>query len=290
MNLSLFPLISLLCTVYAVDEYFQKIAPRKSSPYNLNYNAVPSLKPFHVPRESFEENFDINPDSKIVYNFELIQRYQPSHSVNVVEDIANYLRPKVDTRTSLFRVSDRKIPETVAVNKNHVNNFTPIESRISIPDAPTLRCSMLASQVYSENENYGFHESSLEQRGRRITTTTQPTTTQGLNLVFDTKDATNEHLSWTPEVFERNVFQDEEFGRKPYNQGTPTGTVSTAKKPGYRHSLANRGKHKFNYNDLVTTDVPRPTTENVLYPSTLGNHKTPPPVPTLSPWYDGFGK
>lgn len=248
-------------------------------------------------------------DANLIFNFEQIRKDQPPQIEQREENIGKYLngRPKFTTTTTTPRY-DKILQEIeplprlpilsppVGIYKPHYQQDYLSAYPSTIPPAPTTPewtdLSVILSKktplhhqqthIIPEMANDDLNRQShyLPHHPRFFTTPPFKTSFQDRNMkqilpsyhsiqMFENHDATS------TTILPANAQMSHKVKQKPVH-------TSEALRP-----TASRGNHKFSWDDIITSKI---TTTNSL--STIGrqNYSSPPPVATLSPWFDGYKK
>ncbi|XP_063621820.1 uncharacterized protein LOC134794047 [Cydia splendana] len=207
----------------------------------------------------------VGPDTNLVFNFQQIRRDQPAQVEMREENIHKYMNrprtttpiPSIDNRDMSPMRSENPTPYT-AEQWNAVLKAPkydgPVANWKNVPAPPT----------FPHWDNLANNQNNYENQYRQpIVVTEEPH--------WQEPEIRSRAVSSFSSTFEPVTFAPVTFA--------PT----FAPRVPMRHS--SRGNHRFNWDD-VNTQVPTTTPINV--PTAAPSRMPPPPVPTLSPWYDGF--
>ncbi|XP_047986505.1 uncharacterized protein LOC125226554 [Leguminivora glycinivorella] len=217
----------------------------------------------------------VGPDTNLVFNFQQIRRDQPAQVEMREENIHKYMnRPRTTPPTPIDNGDmssmhpENPIPYT-AEQWNAVLTAPKYEGPVAnwknVPAPPSF--PHWDNLAVNNPNNY-------EQYRQSIVVPEEPAQWQQPEIrsrAMPSYSTTFEPVTFAPVTFAPVTF-------------APREPVTFAPRAHARHS--SRGNHRFNWNDVSTTQAP--TTMPVNAPTAAPSRMPPPPVPTLSPWYDGF--
>ncbi|XP_045764202.1 uncharacterized protein LOC123866594 [Maniola jurtina] len=265
---------------------------------NKNYNG----QPVDYFDDDFQSNLKVGPDSTFSFNFEQIRHDQPPQVEMREENVGRYFhtRPQTTTTASIFSMKAEKESQHVYPTMTLANNYHHQQDHLNEPHVASVPLKFAFSRPQINQQN-------LEKSS--ILTWNNPTVQRNAH-------PGNSLNNFTPQVpsAPTPASHTAQWTELPKSQSTPSPYVApshsidiegiqfapsasyvsdsiTNNVPRQPPSLANRGKHKFSWDDIKKE---KPIV-NPQYPETSStpqsiHNKSPPPVPTLSPWYDNFGK
>lgn len=255
--------------------------------------------------DGHNRDLEVKP-ANLVFNFEQLRRDQPPQIEMRDESPGLYMhrRPQTTTTAAPIYVPEiNNFPENKVyennpfarptlpprVNNDHHRQMTPthgiynqnlVQSTPMPSPPPAPKWSDFSEtfnrQAFPHYESQGPIEQKIPEFNHFQRPQHQPTAPvarpdlfnhdHGRNLI----PSTNFYPSTTPE-------------NKPHDFGTMRKDLESS-----RQNIANRGNHKFAWNDLVTEPSwnHKPQMSSTVAPAVQG--KNPPPLPTLTPWLDGF--
>ncbi|XP_063532026.1 uncharacterized protein LOC134742770 [Cydia strobilella] len=202
----------------------------------------------------------VGPDTNLVFNFQQIRRDQPAQIELREENIHKYMnRPTTTTPTPI---------DNGDMSPMRAENPTPYTAEqwdavLKAPkyDGPVANWkSVPAPPTFPHWDNLASNQNNYEHHRQPIVVTEEPAQWQ------------------EPEIRGRAV-----SSFSSTFEPVTSAPVTFAPRAAVRHSP--RGNHRFNWNDGTTQ---APTTTPINVPTAAPSRMPPPPVPTLSPWYDGF--
>ncbi|CAH2237003.1 jg9495 [Pararge aegeria aegeria] len=264
---------------------------------STNYNELP----MDYFDDNFKSNLKVGPDSTFSFNFEQIRRDQPPQIEMREENVGRYINTRSQTTTpvSIFsmkadRESQHVYPTIVSSNNYPYQGHSNEPQGSPVPPPPKF--------AISRPHN---NEPSLQRNSAPIWNV--PAVHQNVHTpphVPSTPTPLSQHVQWTEPPKRHsppspNHALSHSKGIEGIHFAPSASYVSdsiTNNVPRQPPSLPSRGNHKFAWNDIkkqeefkpiVNSQPPQPS--NPSTPQSIHN-KPPPPVPTLSPWYDNFGK
>lgn len=261
---------------------------------------APSALPMDYNDDIYNRDMRIQPSSNFVFNFEQARKDQPPQVEMREENLGKYMgRPRTTTPLPMrHQISEHRAPEVETYHLHHLTEEKPVPLKPYVPQEwdpvnshlPATMPPAPTTPKWMDLSDDSFRHHSHHKPRRPVNSyhhaPTQPPVPQ-----------------WTPPAapaMEKMVQQPEMMSYSNpmphYDQPTPD---YSAPKEYYSHTPTqsrgpSRGNHKFNWSDVMedTPVVPStPTTTAPAVPAVAPQNMGPPPsIPTLSPWYDGFGK
>lgn len=242
--------------------------------------------------------------TNIIYNFEQTRRDQPPHIEQRDESIGIYMnKPKFITTTSAPHISETVPKFHDLLPKSHFPGLhTPQESNSwnygsafpsTIPPPPSPNWSNYALGLNQQPFNYHTHELNLFRAPLQIPIShpnPYPVTPQQSypSLTWNNGNKHDDRKIYIPKYAEVSSQLNKAAAKtttpKPTNEFVNQ-HIKVQQNSAPPHLTSSRGNYKYNWNHnesepqkVVTVDA-----ANV-------NKSSPPVVPTLTPWHDGFGK
>ncbi|XP_023950140.1 uncharacterized protein LOC112054547 [Bicyclus anynana] len=260
---------------------------------------------YEQPMDYFDginSNFKVNPNSKFSFNFEQTRRDQPPQIEMREEDVGRYFQTRPQTTTPTSKLSMKADRGSKHVYPMLNNNYQP-QGQWSQPQ--------VAPMPPPPKLDFSRHINPP----RNPPPVWSPPAQQNVQ----TPNSFNNFPPQVPNVGTPPP-HPAQWSQPPKPQSTPPpyyappaappkppAGVSFAPSASYvsdsirnngprqTPSLANRGSHKFSWDDVQKPEQFKQIVNQQPHPAPLSapqsiHNKPPPPVPTLSPWYDNFGK
>lgn len=250
----------------------------------------------------FNQDMKVKPESKFTYNFEQTRRDQPPQVEIREEDVGRYFhsRPTTTTPRSIFSMKVDSKAQHVYPNvnpTNEINRQSWNEPQVSsVPPPPKFGFSRRRNEVPPQYHLAPFKNNPIVVAQHQTTATPTVQWTEHHNVQNPPRESQylkeSEKIRFAPSA--SYVSDSITDSKRNYHHDIPNRG---------RHSTPTRGHHKFSWDDIknanekptgIRQDVILPQVSTIIEPNTASPvnelAKTPPSVPTLSPWFDGFGK
>lgn len=260
---------------------------------------APSPVPMDFNDDIYNRDMRIPPSSNFIYNFEHARRDQPPHVEMREENLGKYMgRPRTTTQVPFVpKLSEQSVPEIETVHLHHLSDvksvsmkpyvpqqWDPISSHLpaTIPPAPTTPKWMdLSDETFRHHAHHKPSRPTLN--GYQHASTQPPVPEWNKPATFYMNDMVQQpEMSYSSHPMPQYIPPSTEHA-------VPAGRFAQSAPSQQRPS--SRGNHKFSWSDVKMPEqpaaVPTTSTPSAVAPQNRG---PPPSIPTLSPWYDGFGK
>lgn len=197
---------------------------------------LPNLYPIDHDDDIYNKDFLVNPNSRIVFNFEHARRDQPNQVEKRIENIRPYVHRVRTTPAPRVHIDRTILPDNSYVEIEDNHSFKP-QPNFNIPQAPSF-----------------------------------PHWDEDIIVIDDSEKN-------APILTAANRFSPRDQEEYPLREMR-------------RFKSKNRGQHKYNVHDIEINEFPQFSGVPTNSQSRILHKRAspPPPVPTLSPWFDGFGK